>query len=183
MSILDRRGNPGGGNDDLASLEAGLDALETTAAPRRDRGRRFLSAAWPPALAIVVLLGIWELIYRSGVKPTYALPSPADVGLVRVHLAQKVRVGPAGFSVVVDGDVAVFDALTGQGHERALGHHENCLGILSRSTAQCQRSKCDALRFVDSRSRRIVDGGRGRRIVDRRRGRSIGTSAHALGRR
>jgi len=70
------------GQDDLASLEAGLDALETTAAPRRDRGRRILSAAWPPVLVIALLLGAWELTYRSGVKPTYALPSPMDVGLV-----------------------------------------------------------------------------------------------------
>jgi NitT/TauT family transport system permease protein len=82
MSILDRRGNPNGGNDDLASLEAGLDALET----RLDTGpswhRKMLAATWPPVLAIALLLLIWELAYRAGVKPTYALPSPADVGLV-----------------------------------------------------------------------------------------------------
>jgi NitT/TauT family transport system permease protein len=83
MSILDsRRGGGNGNNDDLASLEAGLDALETTAAPRRDRGRKVLSATWPPVLAIGLLLLVWELAYRSGVKPPYALPSPADVGLV-----------------------------------------------------------------------------------------------------
>jgi NitT/TauT family transport system permease protein len=81
MSILDgRRSN--GGNDELASLEAGLDALETPSAPHRDRGRRLLSATWPPVLAIGLLLFAWELTYRSGVKPTYALPSPMDVGLV-----------------------------------------------------------------------------------------------------
>ncbi|MBK5308082.1 MAG: ABC transporter permease [Frankiaceae bacterium] len=83
MSVLDsRRGGGNGNNDDLASLEAGLDALETHLDTRASRWRKLLSATWPPVLAIVGLLGVWELIYRSGVKPTYALPSPADVGLV-----------------------------------------------------------------------------------------------------
>lgn len=67
--------------DDLASLEAGLDALETTAPIRRHRARRVLSATWPPLLTLALLLGAWELAYRAG-RPTYALPSPADVGLV-----------------------------------------------------------------------------------------------------
>lgn len=75
---------------DLASLEAGLDALESTPEERPARGRRFLSAAWPPVVAILGLLGVWELAYRSGVKPTYALPSPADVGL---KLAEQIGDG------------------------------------------------------------------------------------------
>jgi NitT/TauT family transport system permease protein len=82
MSILDRRGNPNPGNDDLASLEAGLDALETQLDAGPSRHRKVLSATWPPVLAIGLLLLVWELTYRSGVKPPYALPSPADVGLV-----------------------------------------------------------------------------------------------------
>jgi NitT/TauT family transport system permease protein len=68
--------------DDLASLEAGLDALETPQTARTSPGRRLLSAAWPPAATVALLLLVWELAYRSGVKPTYALPSPMDVGLV-----------------------------------------------------------------------------------------------------
>ena len=82
MSILDRRGNPNGGNDDLASLEAGLDALETQLDTGLSWHRKVLSATWPPLLAIALLLFLWELTYRSGVKPPEALPSPADVGLV-----------------------------------------------------------------------------------------------------
>lgn len=78
MSILDGRRS----NDDLASLEAGLDALETQQLTRESQLRRLLSAAWPPVVAIALLLWVWELAYRSGVKPTYALPSPMDVGLV-----------------------------------------------------------------------------------------------------
>jgi NitT/TauT family transport system permease protein len=103
MSILDGRranGGNGNGNDDLASLEAGLDALETSAAPRRARGRRVLSATWPPVLAVVLLLGVWELAYRSGVKPPYALPSPADVGLVlRDHLRDGTLLRAMGTSL------------------------------------------------------------------------------------
>lgn len=78
MSIIDNQRRA----DDLASLEAGLDALEATDARKRHRGRKVLSATWPPVLAVVVLLGLWELGYRSGVKPSYALPSPMDVALV-----------------------------------------------------------------------------------------------------
>jgi NitT/TauT family transport system permease protein len=80
MSVVDNRRE----TDDLASLEAGLDALETHEARPPSRGPRILAAIWPPAVAIGVLLFIWELAYRSGIKPTYALPSPADVGLVLV---------------------------------------------------------------------------------------------------
>ena len=66
---------------DLASLEAGLDALETREVARESRLRRLLSTAWPPLVAVAVLLLAWELTYRAGVKPPYALPSPADVAL------------------------------------------------------------------------------------------------------
>ncbi len=68
--------------DDLASLEAGLDALETHDVDRTPWWRGALASAWPPAAAVALLLLVWELVYRAGVKPTYALPSPADVGLV-----------------------------------------------------------------------------------------------------
>lgn len=67
--------------DDLATLEAGLDALEASAEERPARVRRLLSASWPPVVAVALLLGVWELAYRAELKPTYALPSPADVGL------------------------------------------------------------------------------------------------------
>ena len=81
MSPPDIRRGPTA-RDDLATLEAGLDALETRLDTGPSRGRKLLSATWPPLLAIAVLLFIWELTYRSGVKPPYALPSPMDVGLV-----------------------------------------------------------------------------------------------------
>jgi NitT/TauT family transport system permease protein len=70
-----------GTRDDLAELEAGLDALDSSAEVRPDRGRRLLSALWPPVMAVALGLALWELAYRAGIKPAYALPSPADVGL------------------------------------------------------------------------------------------------------
>lgn len=82
MSILDRRGASNGATDDLASLEAGLDALETRLDTGPSLRRKLLSATWPPVLATGLLLLGWELAYRWGVKPAYALPSPVDVGRV-----------------------------------------------------------------------------------------------------
>ncbi len=90
MSILDSLRGGNGNNDDLASLEAGLDALEIHLDTGPSKGRKVLSAAWPPVLAVALLLFVWELTYRSGVKPPYALPSPMDVGLV---LRDQVRDG------------------------------------------------------------------------------------------
>ena len=65
--------------DDLASLEAGLDALETTPEPRRSRLRAWSSATWPPVLALLLLVAAWQALYASGVKEPYQLPSPLDV--------------------------------------------------------------------------------------------------------
>ena len=77
-------------HDELASLEAGLDALESHEAHRVPWWRRALTTAWPPVVAIGLALLVWELVYRSGVQPTYALPSPADVGVV---LLDQLRTG------------------------------------------------------------------------------------------
>ena len=76
MSLLDSRSN---GGDDLARLEAGLDALETETRSEQSRLRKAWSATWPPLVALVLLVGIWQLVYWSGIKESYVLPSPADV--------------------------------------------------------------------------------------------------------
>jgi NitT/TauT family transport system permease protein len=68
--------------DDLASLEAGLDALDARVVEPSHRGRKAFATVWPPLVALALFLLVWELTYRSGIKPPYALPSPADVGLV-----------------------------------------------------------------------------------------------------
>ena len=76
MSVLTTRQD-----DELARLNAGLDALDTHVEAAPSRGRRLLAAVWPPVVALGLLLLVWELAYRAGIKPTYALPSPMDVGL------------------------------------------------------------------------------------------------------
>lgn len=66
--------------DELARLEAGLDALEAPEPVRRSLPRRAVAAVWPPVAAVVVLVLGWELAVRSGAGR--AFPSPLDVGAV-----------------------------------------------------------------------------------------------------
>jgi NitT/TauT family transport system permease protein len=74
------------GTDDVA---AGLDALESPLVPgeRRWSPRAVAGRLLPPLVAVAVLVGIWQLAHLADLKPSYALPSPADtfttfVGLV-----------------------------------------------------------------------------------------------------
>jgi NitT/TauT family transport system permease protein len=64
---------------DLATLEAGLDALETARAPRAEPLRRLLRMLLPPVLAAAALLGLWNLLVLARVKPGWVLPGPGDV--------------------------------------------------------------------------------------------------------
>ena len=86
MSILSGTTASRQSHDELESLEAGLDALETPSPSRTATGHRIWAATWPPVVAFGLLLLVWELAYRAGVKPTYALPSPGDVGLELLEL-------------------------------------------------------------------------------------------------
>ena len=98
-------------DDELASLEAGLDALESHEQALAPWWRRALTTAWPPVVAVGLLLLVWELAYRAELQPTYALPSPADVGLVLVEqlrsgtlveaVSTSVTRGGLGFLVAV----------------------------------------------------------------------------------
>ena len=63
----------------LAVLEAGLDALETTRAPRNEPLRRLLRVLLPPLLAAAALLGVWNVLVLARVKPGWVLPGPGDV--------------------------------------------------------------------------------------------------------
>jgi NitT/TauT family transport system permease protein len=58
---------------------AGLDALEVAAAPRRSLGQRAWAATWPKAIAVGVVLLLWQAVVWSGWRPEYVLPSPASV--------------------------------------------------------------------------------------------------------
>ncbi|MFE0375656.1 ABC transporter permease [Streptomyces inhibens] len=65
---------------DLAGLEAGLDALESTVVARQPWLRTTASKALPPVVALAIVLALWQLAYHFELKPHYLLPSPVDVG-------------------------------------------------------------------------------------------------------
>jgi len=63
--------------DELSSLEAGLDALETGHHIRRGGSR--VRAVVAPLAGAAIVLALWQLAVIAGIKPTWALPSPAMV--------------------------------------------------------------------------------------------------------
>jgi NitT/TauT family transport system permease protein len=65
--------------EDTAAVGAGLDALEAHVVARRPGWKRFLSGFYPPLIALLLFLGLWELAYAEKWKPEFALPSPASV--------------------------------------------------------------------------------------------------------
>ncbi|AJT63662.1 ABC transporter permease [Streptomyces chattanoogensis] len=70
---------PDDASGDLAGLEAGLDALESTVVARQPWLRTVASKTFPPLIAIAIVIGLWQLAYHFQVKPHYLLPSPVDV--------------------------------------------------------------------------------------------------------
>jgi NitT/TauT family transport system permease protein len=62
--------------DDLATLEAALDALETVEVTAPSRARRLWSATWPPLVFVGLLVVGWQAVCSAGVLPSYRLPSP-----------------------------------------------------------------------------------------------------------
>ncbi|QTE01720.1 ABC transporter permease [Streptomyces cyanogenus] len=63
---------------DAGSVEAGLDALETTATGRTPFSQTFKNKILPPVIAVVVVLVAWSLLYPVVDDPS-KLPSPQDV--------------------------------------------------------------------------------------------------------
>jgi NitT/TauT family transport system permease protein len=59
---------------------AGIDALELPIAPRQTLPWRIWRAAWPQLAAVAVVIGVWQLVVMSGVKPAHVLPGPLAVG-------------------------------------------------------------------------------------------------------
>ncbi|MDG4859626.1 ABC transporter permease [Streptomyces sp. T-3] len=66
-------------DSDLAGLEAGLDALEST--PTRGRTMRevFTQKVLPPLSAVVLLVVVWQLLVSAKVGDETTLPSPSAV--------------------------------------------------------------------------------------------------------
>ena len=65
---------------DAGSVEAGLDALETTTTGRTSLRRTLVDKVLPPVIAIAVVLVVWQGLISCGiVDDPCKLPSPADV--------------------------------------------------------------------------------------------------------
>ncbi|MFH8473509.1 ABC transporter permease [Streptomyces sp. NPDC018000] len=65
--------------DDLAGLEAGLDALDAVQVRRTPVREVLLRKVLPPALAVALVITIWQLLVEAQVTDDYKLPSPAAV--------------------------------------------------------------------------------------------------------
>lgn len=66
-------------DEQLDSLERGLDALTVARPDRRPWWQRAALRIGPPVLAVAVALLAWQGLVWARVKPTYLFPSPADV--------------------------------------------------------------------------------------------------------
>ncbi|WP_030208918.1 ABC transporter permease [Streptomyces sp. NRRL S-87] len=71
-----RRDGAGGGYD---ALGAGLDALETGYTERTPLRQVLRAKVLPPVLGLVLVVGLWQLLYSLEVTSPEKLPSPADV--------------------------------------------------------------------------------------------------------
>ncbi|MFD4859465.1 ABC transporter permease [Streptomyces atratus] len=65
--------------DDLAGLEAGLDALDAVQVRRTPMREVLLRKVLPPALAVALVIIVWQLLVEAQVTDDYKLPSPAAV--------------------------------------------------------------------------------------------------------
>ena len=66
-------------SEDVSGLEAGLDALETSAPEREPFHRVLTRKVLPPVTAIVLVLALWQLVYALHVKRADLLPGPLAV--------------------------------------------------------------------------------------------------------
>jgi NitT/TauT family transport system permease protein len=83
--------------DETEALEAGLDVLDAPTRTTGPRARRVLARVGPPVIAAAVLLLAWQVLVSSGLKPSYALPSPSAVW---TSLVEQLQQGSAQRSIV-----------------------------------------------------------------------------------
>ncbi|WP_327370852.1 ABC transporter permease [Streptomyces sp. NBC_01217] len=65
--------------DDLAGLEAGLDALDAVQVRRTPVREVLLSKVLPPLLAVALVIVVWQMLVEAQVTDDYKLPSPSAV--------------------------------------------------------------------------------------------------------
>ena len=95
--------------NDLATLEAGLDALESVRSDEAPLGKRFIKAAVPAVLSIIGLIAIWQFLYALKIWPDWKFPGPGQVwrslgdqweqGLVWSAVRNSVSRGLIGFAM------------------------------------------------------------------------------------
>ncbi|MEV4334788.1 ABC transporter permease [Streptomyces sp. NPDC049597] len=64
---------------DLAGLEAGLDALDSVQTGRTPLHETLTRKVLPPVTAVALVLVLWQLLVWADVAPDYKLPSPSAV--------------------------------------------------------------------------------------------------------
>ncbi|KRB36902.1 ABC transporter permease [Microbacterium sp. Root180] len=99
------------GPDDLRSLEAGLDRLQTDAAPAPGPWRRFASSVVPPLVFVLLLIVIWQLYVVIAQPRPDRVPSPVDVwnalglaweaGRLQEAVATSLERGIVGFLIAI----------------------------------------------------------------------------------
>lgn len=65
--------------DDLAGLEAGLDALDAVQVRKTPTREVLLNKVLPPVVAVVLVVLVWQLLVWAKVTDNYKLPPPAAV--------------------------------------------------------------------------------------------------------
>ncbi|WP_030762497.1 ABC transporter permease [Streptomyces griseus] len=65
--------------DDLAGLEAGLDALDAVEVRRTPVREVLLKKVLPPALAVALVLVVWQVLVSAGITDETKLPAPSAV--------------------------------------------------------------------------------------------------------
>ena len=66
-------------SQDLAGLEAGLDALDSVQVGRPPLRETLIHKVLPPIVAVALVLVVWQLLVWAKVVPDYKLPAPSAV--------------------------------------------------------------------------------------------------------
>lgn len=67
------------GDDQLARVASGLDALDIPHQAKKPWWRTVLRTLVPPVVAVLLLAAVWQLLWSLAIWPEYQLPAPLDV--------------------------------------------------------------------------------------------------------
>ena len=90
---------------ELEELEEGLDALQVRRPVSEHPALRLVRALGPRLGAVAVVVLAWQLVVALQVKPTYALPGPAEVW---TSLLQQAQAGNLGVAILTSLRRAAF---------------------------------------------------------------------------